>query len=115
MYWAAIPVNVLRNPDFWRTVSQRSQRGANAGDLVAGIGQNTLLTNGRGDELESDDLGFVLWWKPVNDPYEMIQVMEILEGSQAGPNRVPEFQSTHPDPDNRIKKKSKASKIQRGS
>ena len=37
------------------------------------------------------------------DPYEMIRVMEILK-SAAGPNRVPEFQSTHPDPENRIEK-----------
>jgi len=29
--------------------------------------------------------------------------MTILKAS-AGPNRVPEFQSTHPDPDNRIEK-----------
>jgi predicted Zn-dependent protease len=29
--------------------------------------------------------------------------MEILKEA-AGPNRVPEFQSTHPDPDNRIEK-----------
>ena len=37
------------------------------------------------------------------DPYEMIDVMEILKAA-AGPSRVPEFQSTHPDPDNRIEK-----------
>ena len=33
----------------------------------------------------------------------MIKVMEILKAA-AGPNRVPEFQSTHPDPDNRIER-----------
>ena len=32
-----------------------------------------------------------------------IGVMQILKNA-AGPNRVPEFQSTHPDPDNRIEK-----------
>jgi predicted Zn-dependent protease len=37
------------------------------------------------------------------DPYEMIEVMRILKQA-AGPNRVPEFQSTHPDPENRIEK-----------
>ena len=37
------------------------------------------------------------------NPEEMIGVMEILKNA-AGPNRVPEFQSTHPDPDNRIEK-----------
>ena len=33
----------------------------------------------------------------------MIEVMKILKEA-AGPNRVPEFQSTHPDPENRIEK-----------
>ena len=37
------------------------------------------------------------------NPEEMIGVMEILKNA-AGPNRVPEFQSTHPDPENRIEK-----------
>ena len=37
------------------------------------------------------------------DPYEMIEVMKVLKQA-AGPNRVPEFQSTHPDPENRIEK-----------
>jgi len=37
------------------------------------------------------------------DPEEMIGVMQILKAS-AGPNRQPEFQSTHPDPENRIEK-----------
>jgi predicted Zn-dependent protease len=37
------------------------------------------------------------------DPEEMVDVMEILKDA-AGPNRVPEFQSSHPDPDNRIDK-----------
>ena len=37
------------------------------------------------------------------DPYQMIEVMKILKAA-AGPNRVPEFQSTHPDPENRIER-----------
>ena len=37
------------------------------------------------------------------DPFEMIKVMEILKAA-GGPDRVPEFQSTHPDPENRIEK-----------
>ena len=37
------------------------------------------------------------------NPLEMIGVMKILKDA-AGPNRTPEFQSTHPDPDNRIEK-----------
>ena len=73
------------------------------GNVVAGIGQNTLLTNGRGDELESDDLGVLFMIESGYDPNEMIEVMKILKAA-AGPNRVPEFQSTHPDPENRIEK-----------
>lgn len=93
----------IANTEFWQTVSQGANVGANAGDLIAGIGQNTLLTNGRGDELESDDLGVRFMIRAGYDPYEMIRVMEILRDA-AGPNRVPEFQSTHPDPDNRIER-----------
>ena len=73
------------------------------GNVVAGIGQNTLLKNGRGDELESDELGVLFMIQSGYDPYEMIAVMEVLKAA-AGPNRVPEFQSTHPDPENRIDK-----------
>ncbi|NND62796.1 MAG: M48 family metalloprotease [Flavobacteriaceae bacterium] len=93
----------IAETDFWQTISQGANVGANAGDLIAGIGQNTLLTNGRGDELESDDLGVKFMIKAGYDPYEMIDVMEILKAA-AGNNRVPEFQSTHPDPDNRIER-----------
>lgn len=93
----------IAETDFWQTIAQGANVGANAGDIVAGIGQNTLLTNGRGDELESDDLGVRFMMKAGYDPYEMIDVMEILKAA-AGGARVPEFKSTHPDPDNRIEK-----------
>jgi predicted Zn-dependent protease len=93
----------IANTEFWQTLSQGASVGADAGGLVAGIGQNTLLTNGRDDELESDDLGVRFMINAGYDPYEMIRVMEILK-SAAGPNRIPEFQSTHPDPENRIER-----------
>ncbi|MBT8261752.1 MAG: M48 family metalloprotease [Bacteroidia bacterium] len=93
----------IANTEFWQTVSQGANVGANAGDLIAGIGQNTLLTNGRGDELESDDLGVLIMLNSGYDAYEMVNVMKVLKAA-AGPNRVPEFQSTHPDPDNRIER-----------
>lgn len=88
---------------FWQTVTMGASVGADAGNIVGSIGQNTLLKNGRGDELESDDLGVLFMIKSGYDPYEMIKVMEILKAA-GGPNRVPEFQSTHPDPENRIGK-----------
>ena len=37
------------------------------------------------------------------NPESLIGVMQILKAA-AGPNRTPEFQSTHPDPENRIAK-----------
>jgi predicted Zn-dependent protease len=93
----------IAETNFWKTVAMGASVGADAGSVVAGIGQNTLLTNGRGDELESDDLGVLFMMQSGYDPEEMIQVMKILKKA-AGPNRVPEFQSTHPDPENRIEK-----------
>jgi len=91
----------IANSEFWQTLAQGASVGADAGGLVAGIGQNILLGNGRGDELESDDLGVRFMIKAGYEPREMIGVMKILKDA-AGPSRVPEFQSTHPDPDNRI-------------
>jgi len=94
----------IANSKFWQTATMGATVGAgDLGGLVGGIGQNTLLTNGRGDELESDDLGVLFMIQAGYDPNEMIEVMKILKAA-AGPNRVPEFQSTHPDPENRIEK-----------
>lgn len=93
----------IADSNFWQTISMGATVGADAGGIVGSIGQNTLLKNGRGDELESDELGV---WFMINagyEPMEMIQVMKILKAA-AGPNRVPEFQSSHPDPENRIEK-----------
>jgi len=88
----------------WQTATMGATVGAgDLGSIVGGIGQNTLLKNGRGDELESDELGVLFMIQSGYDPYEMIKVMEILKAA-GGPNRVPEFQSTHPDPENRIEK-----------
>ncbi len=91
----------IANSEFWQTLSTGASVGADAGGLVSGIGQNVLLGNGRGDELESDDLGVRFMIKAGYNPREMIGVMKILKAA-AGPSRVPEFQSTHPDPENRI-------------
>lgn len=65
-------------------------------------------------ELESDKLGVLFVIRAGYDPEEMIRVMEILKEA-AGPNRVPEFQSTHPDPDNRIEKIREAIAEYKGS
>ncbi|MBO0322617.1 M48 family metalloprotease [Muricauda sp. CAU 1633] len=93
----------IAESNFWQTLATGASVGGDMGSVVAGIGQNTLLKNGRGDELESDELGVLFMIQSGYDPYEMIKVMEILKAA-AGPDRVPEFQSTHPDPENRIEK-----------
>ena len=93
----------IAESSFWQTLTMGASVGGDMGGLVQGIGQNTLLKNGRGDELESDDLGVLFMIQSGYDPYQMIEVMKILKAA-AGPNRVPEFQSTHPDPENRIEK-----------
>ena len=93
----------IAESSFWQTLTMGASVGGDMGGLVSGIGQNTLLKNGRGDELESDELGVLLMIQSGYDPYELIEVMQILKAA-AGPNRVPEFQSTHPDPENRIEK-----------
>ncbi|MFV0540966.1 MAG: M48 family metalloprotease [Aestuariibaculum sp.] len=93
----------IAESEYWQGLATAGSVGADVGDIVGSIGQNTLLTNGRGDELESDDLGVKFMIDAGYNPEEMINVMEILKAA-AGPNRVPEFQSTHPDPENRIEK-----------
>ncbi len=89
--------------EFWKTISTGASVGVDMGGLVNGIGQNILLGNGRDDELESDKLGVLFMINAGYNPEEMIGVMEVLKAA-AGPNRTPEFQSTHPDPDNRMEK-----------
>ncbi|KAA1243221.1 M48 family metalloprotease [Aquimarina sp. RZ0] len=89
--------------EFWKTISTGASVGADMGGLVNGIGQNILLGNGRDDELESDKLGVLFMINAGYNPEQMIGVMKILKNA-GGSNRVPEFQSTHPDPENRIEK-----------
>ena len=97
----------IAETEYWQKVTTGASVGADLGSLVGSYGQQTLLTNGRGDELESDELGVQFMIDAGYDPEEMIGVMKILKAA-AGPNRVPEFQSTHPDPENRIEKIKKA-------
>jgi predicted Zn-dependent protease len=47
----------IAESSFWQTLATGASVGGDMGNLVAGIGQNTLLKNGRGDELESDEQG----------------------------------------------------------
>lgn len=76
---------------------------AGATQAAAVIGNLVNMKYGRGDELESDHLGVKIMLDSGYDPEELIGVMEILKAASGG-NRTPEFQSTHPDPENRIEK-----------
>lgn len=75
----------------------------NTGQLAAMIANVVNMKYGREDEIESDELGVKFMIDAGYKPEELIGVMKILKEA-AGPNRVPEFQSTHPDPENRIEK-----------
>jgi len=79
------------------------------GQMAAMIANVVNMKYGRGDELESDELGVRFMLKAGYNPEEMIGVMKILKDA-AGPNRIPEMQSTHPDPENRIEKIKEAIK-----
>jgi predicted Zn-dependent protease len=64
------------------------------------IGQYSSLKYGRDQELQSDDLGVRIMIEAGYDPVNLIGVMDILEESSGGQG-PPEFQSTHPSPENR--------------
>lgn len=92
----------IAESEYWQTVTTGASV-VDFGGVAGSIGQTTLLSNGRDDELESDELGVKFMVDAGYNPEAMIGVMKILKAS-AGPNRIPEFQSTHPDPENRIEK-----------
>jgi len=64
------------------------------------IGQYTSMKYGRDQELESDDYGVYIMLESGYNALELIKVMDILEEASGGSGR-PEFQSTHPSPENR--------------
>ncbi|MBK7011097.1 MAG: M48 family metallopeptidase [Saprospiraceae bacterium] len=67
------------------------------------VGQYSSMKYGRDQELESDDFGVRLMVEAGYDPHHLIGVMDILEEASGG-QKVPEFQSTHPSPENRREK-----------
>lgn len=60
-----------------------------------------LLPHGRQQESESDEIGLILMAKAGFDPRESVKLWENMEKS--GGNGPPEFLSTHPSHNNRIK------------
>jgi predicted Zn-dependent protease len=71
---------------------------------LASVGLGLMfLKFSRDDELQADELGLRYMGRDGYDPNEMISVMEMLDGltKMSGSGRIPEWQSTHPDPGNR--------------
>ncbi len=67
------------------------------------IGNLINMSYGREQELESDEIGVLLMIEAGYDPTALISVMDVLEDASGG-SKVPEFQSTHPSPENRREK-----------
>lgn len=72
----------------------------NSSYIAQAVANMLQLKYGRDQELQSDYLGVRFMLEAGYDPNDLVQVMEVLKQA-AGPNRTPEFQSTHPDPENR--------------
>jgi predicted Zn-dependent protease len=72
----------------------------NAGYIAQSVANMIQMKYGRGQELQSDNLGVRFMLEAGYQPEKLIGVMEILKQA-SGPNNTPEFQSTHPDPENR--------------
>jgi len=67
------------------------------------IGNLINMKYGRDQELDSDEWGVRLMIEAGYDANALIGVMDILEDASGG-QRVPEFQSSHPSPENRREK-----------
>jgi predicted Zn-dependent protease len=78
------------------------------GGLAAQATGLLFLRFGRDDELESDALGLRYMTRVGYDPDELAGVMEMLDRNAAlasgGSGRLPEWLSTHPNPDNRVQR-----------
>lgn len=83
--------------------SSNDDRGRQAAILAQAVNQLVSLRYGRNDELESDKLGFRFMTEAGYDPEGIVQVMQVLASVRQG-GQPPEFFSTHPSPDNRIKR-----------
>jgi beta-barrel assembly-enhancing protease len=75
---------------------------ASAGQISAVIGQLVNMSFSRKDEVQADQLGVYVMAEAGYDPNGMIQLMQLLD--KTATTRMPEFFSTHPNPENRIGK-----------
>lgn len=70
------------------------------GELSSGLGV-LFLKYGRDAETQADDLGFRYALKDGYDVRHMVDMFQILQRVSGG-GKIPEWESTHPDPGNRI-------------
>ncbi len=77
---------------------------AKYGDLIGGGASLLFLKFGRDDELQADALGFRYSLAQGFDVREAPKVFETLGRLSGSAGRVPEWQSTHPDPGNRAER-----------
>jgi len=80
------------------TVATGDMGAAQIGQMV---GNTIMMKYGREDELECDEEGIKLMVAAGYDPRSMIGVMEILKDASGGASNRPEWQSSHPHPENR--------------
>ncbi len=77
--------------------------GQRAAMLAAMVNQVVQLKYSRGDESESDRYGIDAMADAGYNPRAMMQVMEVLRKASEAGNRPPEFLSSHPLPETRLK------------
>ena len=70
--------------------------------IVGAAGAGYLLTYNRNQEQEADEQGVKYMTAAGYDPYGMLEVLVVLDQAGTGP-RPPEFLSTHPYPETRMK------------
>ncbi len=97
LYQGLTGAAVMATYDPYNPGTQRTQQ------VAQYISSLVSMKFGRDQELQSDDLGVRLMLEAGYQPSALIGVMKILKEASGGSNR-PEFQSTHPDPENRIEK-----------
>jgi len=79
-----------------------SERVRSAGGLLSGLGQILNLSYSRGHETEADELGLRYLSRTGYDTEALVGVFQMLAAvSGSGDGRVPEWQLTHPYPENR--------------
>lgn len=89
---------------------------AKYGDLIGGGASLLFLKFGRDDELQADALGFRYSLAQGFDVREAPKVFETLGRLSGGGGRVPEWQSTHPDPGNRaVRAEARAAELAPGA